>query len=169
MLDASKSMKVAAVIVLVLATAMSLALGYGTADGIPSAAAAPGSPLQTAVPPCPPRPPICTSGPPPTLCPGCTPTPVPSCPPCWTRGPAPTATPGTAGPVVCRLVTDRVPAAAIAWAVANPTLVGGWDQLSNPNVPESPFNPRRRSLCLVNIGLPYHPLYNALVYKAGCP
>ncbi len=34
---------------------------------------------------CPPRPPICTSGPPPTECVGCTETPVPTCPPCRPR------------------------------------------------------------------------------------
>jgi hypothetical protein len=34
---------------------------------------------------CPPKPPICTPGPEPTFCAGCTPTPVPTCPPCRPR------------------------------------------------------------------------------------
>jgi hypothetical protein len=32
-----------------------------------------------------------------------------------------------------------------------------------------PFNPLRTCLTLRNPGQPYHPLFNSLVFKAGCP
>jgi len=89
--------------------------------------------------------------------------------------PRPTATPtviATADanqPTVCAFLLGRVPPAAIAVAVASPHRVRGWNELANPAEPPSPFNLRRRMLSIQNIGRPYHPAFNDLVYKVGCP
>ncbi len=97
----------------------------------------------------------------------------------------PTDTPGTPGaptavdttvpptqvpsPDVCDFVTNRVPSAVINAAISNPTSIQGYNELQNPGVPESPYNIRRLKLSLRNISAPWHPLYNGLIYKAGCP
>lgn len=88
-----------------------------------------------------------------------------------------TATAGEATPTVqppgeavqCELLADRVPPAAIHAALANPASVEGWNELCYPNRPPDPFNVPRRSLSLKNPGLPYHPIYNGLVFRCGCP
>lgn len=101
------------------------------------------------------------------------PTPVPTqLPP-----PAPTPTlpaPALPTPVVsqaqvCRFIRGRVPDAVIADALANPYKVGGYDRLRDPSKPESPFNPRGSYLSLRNVNVPFHPLFNSLVFRAGCP
>ena len=91
-----------------------------------------------------------------------------------TRTATPTATPGPspiATPIseACTFILSRVPAAAINAALANPAAVRGWNQLGNPGLPRSPANPPRRRLSILNIASPYHPIFNPLVYKVGCP
>ncbi len=83
----------------------------------------------------------------------------------------PTVKPPTepAQPGACDFIYSRVPAAVINAALANPSSVAGYNQLQNPGVPESPWNGRRTKLSLRNISLPWHPLFNGLTYKAGCP
>jgi len=95
-------------------------------------------------------------------------TPSPTSPPTKTPVPTTTATPGD-GARACDFIKGRVPPAVIAAALANPTRVQGWNLLMNPSAPESVYNQRRRMLSLQNIGVPYHMLYNPVVYKAGCP
>jgi hypothetical protein len=70
---------------------------------------------------------------------------------------------------VCEFILNRVPPVAIAAAIANPQLVNGFGERSVPGLPPSPFNPPRRWLTIQSVSLPYHQLYNGLVYKAGCP
>jgi hypothetical protein len=53
--------------------------------------------------------------------------------------------------------------------LANPEGVRGWGELCNPGVPPSPANILRRQLSIQNIGAPYHPLSNPVVFKCGCP
>jgi hypothetical protein len=105
----------------------------------------------------PPAPP--TNTPRPTNTPG-GPTPQPT----TAVPPQPTVAPGS-----CSFIVGRVPAQVINDALANPTSIQGYGQLQNPGVPESPYNVRRTKLSLRNISAPYHPLYNGLIYKAGCP
>ncbi len=103
-----------------------------------------------------------------------TPTGVPPTPPTPGGGPTkvPTTVPTPPGPVapsVCPNLDKLVPRAAIDAAVANPASVQGYDQLCNPNLPASPNNPKRGRLGLQNPAGPYHPLFNSVVYKCGCP
>ncbi|MCE7937485.1 MAG: hypothetical protein DYG90_02595 [Chloroflexi bacterium CFX6] len=74
-------------------------------------------------------------------------------------------------PIACESLYKRgarIPAAVLDNALTFPTSIGGWDQLMNPNVPESPSNTRKRSLQLADTAKAYHPLYNGLGYYAGC-
>jgi hypothetical protein len=91
--------------------------------------------------------------------------------------PQPTATP-TAPPVptpggaqVCRhIATGKVPAAAIAAALANPAKVAGYNQPLDKSKPvHEIWNPRRLMLSIRAYSKPYHPMFNYLVFKAGCP
>ncbi len=133
--------------------------------------------------------PTATSLPSETPVPSKTPTPSAT----WTPG-GPTATP-TATPTVTLLPTDtpeptvtfppatpagmevtvgaglsrRVPPMVVADALANPDGQHGWGRLCQPGVPPSPFNTVRSVLCLQNMGKPYHPMFNPLVWKCGCP
>ena len=91
------------------------------------------------------------------------PAPTPTLPPPVL--PTPTASPTH----VCRFIRGRVPDAIIADALANPHKVGGYDQLRDPSKPESPFNPRGTVLSLRNVNVPFHPLFNSLVFRGGCP
>ncbi len=86
-----------------------------------------------------------------------------------TEVPKPTRTPGGAPVEACDFLSARVPQAVIDSAVANPGSVQGYNVLQNPGVPESPWNVRRTKLSVRNIAAPWHPLYNGLTYKAGCP
>lgn len=81
----------------------------------------------------------------------------------------PTRTPDPGAPEACDFILSRVPRAVIDDALANPVTVAGWNQLANPSAPPSPYNQPRRMLSLRNIGVPFHPLFNPVIYKAGCP
>ena len=82
------------------------------------------------------------------------------------------------GGCVCRITRLKVPQAFIDMALANPPAVMGWNQLQNPNKPGSPPfptpghdwppNPRRTCLDLQNRAVPFHPLFNAVLWRAGC-
>lgn len=78
----------------------------------------------------------------------------------------PTATP--AGPL-CWQIAALVPRAAIDAALADPASVAGYGQLEDPGKPEGPYNRRRMRLTMRALEVPYHPLFNGLVYRAGCP
>lgn len=94
-----------------------------------------------------------------------TPTPVEPTP---TTAPQPSATPG--GVCVCEILrSSGVPEGVIQSAVANPGQVSGFQQPSNPSKPVSRFNPLRECLTVQNPASPYHPLFNSLVFRAGCP
>ena len=130
------------------------------------------SPLPTITPSPMPATPIPPSPPPP---PTATPSPLPSTtvapsPPPATPGAAPpsTATPGSPAVPVSRNVRERIPPSVIAWALANPEKVGGWNQLERPGLPPGPYNRRRTCLSLQNPSAPYHPIFNGLVFRAGC-
>jgi hypothetical protein len=83
--------------------------------------------------------------------------------------PVPTITPPPVNPEVCDLAKANVPAAVIGAALASPGSVVGHGQLCNPNVPASTINHTRDRLSLEFSSRPYHPLYNNLVWKCGCP
>lgn len=93
----------------------------------------------------------------------------PSVPPTPTPGAVPTAPPTGGQPQVCDFLRSRVPAAVITDAVTNKDRVMGWGQLCNPNRPEGPGNGGRAQLSLLNPGAPFHPTFNSVVYKCGCP
>jgi hypothetical protein len=103
--------------------------------------------------------------------PGATPTLPPpiTAPPPGT--PSPTAPPPAAGAQACPQLTAwrLAPDAVIADALANPGRYFGWQQPNNPAIAPGPYNPVRRFLSLAAPGKPYHPLFNTLVWKAGCP
>jgi hypothetical protein len=89
-----------------------------------------------------------------------------------TAPPTPTSPPPTATPLpehVCPQIVNVVPPAAIAAALANPAAVGGYNQPLNPARPAGPGNPLRTWLSIYHTGVPYHPIFNPLVYRAGCP
>jgi hypothetical protein len=79
---------------------------------------------------------------------------------------------------VCRITRLKAPVPAIDFALAHPDRVWGWNLLSDPNKPGSPPypepgydwppNPRRTCLDIWNRGIPYHPLFNSVVWRAGC-
>ncbi|MFQ5460123.1 MAG: LVIVD repeat-containing protein, partial [Anaerolineae bacterium] len=96
-----------------------------------------------------------------------TPTTVPTSVPPQPPTPTPVPTPG--GGSVCPQIQGRVPAAAIQAAMANPGRIAGYRQPMDPAKPVSPFNPRRLMLSLRTYGKPYHPVFNSLVFKVGCP
>lgn len=84
----------------------------------------------------------------------------------------PTAVPTPAGMCVCSIIQNGgqgVPQASIDAAVANPGQINGWMQPLIPGKPISPFNPLRTCLSIQNISQRYNPLFNSLVFKAGCP
>lgn len=72
------------------------------------------------------------------------------------------------GQCICRVTRNKVPQATIEWALANPSRVYGWQVLLDPGKPEQPPNPRRGCLDLQNRGIPFHPLFNSVVWRAGC-
>lgn len=85
----------------------------------------------------------------------------------------PTATPpgqpAPPTPQVCPFIQNRVPSVIIQAAMADPATVRGWYERCNPSAPPSPSNGLRGWLSLLNIGVPYHPTYNPVVWKCGCP
>lgn len=72
------------------------------------------------------------------------------------------------GQCICKIVRDRVPTDVIERALANPTAVLGWQLLLDPGKPDQPPNPRRACLDLRNRGIPFHPLFNRVLWRAGC-
>jgi len=81
----------------------------------------------------------------------------------------PPPVPTVPGVMACPRLTNRVPAAAINAALAAPDRVYGYNLRCNPNREPHPFfNPPRRWLGLRNPNIPYHPVYNGLVFKCGC-
>lgn len=99
-----------------------------------------------------------------------TPLPTPTTPPTSTPL-VPTATPPApaSGIVTCPNLDALAPQVAIDWALQQPNQVLGWNEVCFPNQPPSWWNHPRRSLTLHRIAEPYHPLFNALVFKCGCP
>ncbi len=81
--------------------------------------------------------------------------------------PATPATPTAGG--VCPQIIGRVPKAVIDAALANPDQVRGFGELHDPGKPAGPLNPPRVWLSLRSLAVPYHPLANAVEYKAYCP
>jgi hypothetical protein len=96
-----------------------------------------------------------------------TPTPFPTATP--TPGPSPTPSPTPRIPLECPGLGRLVPAPVIADALANPDKVGGWLAPCAPSLPPGPANPPKMRLSLRQVSKPYHPLFNGLVYKCGCP
>ncbi len=87
-----------------------------------------------------------------------------------TPAPAPTATPVPGLTAQACPNLDRVvPVAVINAALANPPAVLGWGQLCTPGLPESPTNTWRSRLTLQNRSAAYHPIFNGVVFKCGCP
>lgn len=84
-------------------------------------------------------------------------------------GPCPGDAPQIEPPMVCPRLAGTAPASAIAAALANPTGVSGYGRPCHPNLPPGPLNWPRRWLSLRNLNVPYHPLFNALIFKCGCP
>jgi hypothetical protein len=84
----------------------------------------------------------------------------------------PTAVPTVVPPVlgnVCPQILRVVPASAINAAVANPRSIRGFNQPRDVGKPESPYNPRRTWLSIHAYSKPFHPIFNSLEYKVGCP
>jgi len=74
-----------------------------------------------------------------------------------------------AGECVCRVTRLKVPQHAIDFALANPERVLGWRDPLNPNLrPGELPNPRRLCLDLRNRNTAWHPLFNRVVWRAGC-
>jgi hypothetical protein len=145
------SVPVAALCV-VLAATLWLIMGAGSVLAVPDA---PGQATATAIP---------TSLPPvDTPTPGLPATPVPTVIP-----PLPTATPPAVGNV-CPQILRRVPRQAIDAAVANPRSVRGYNQPRDAGKPLGPYNPPRLWLSIMAYSKPYHPFFNSLEYKVGCP
>ena len=74
-------------------------------------------------------------------------------------------------PIACNALYSRttsVPAYAINAALENPAGVGGWNQLSDPAKPASPYNTRRRSLTVLNPNKPFNALTNGVIFRSGC-
>ncbi len=79
---------------------------------------------------------------------------------------------------VCRITQRNVPAWVIEAAQADPERVYGWNLLldeGKPGAPpyptpghDRPPNPRRTCLDLQNRNVPWHPLFNSVVWRAGC-
>jgi len=92
-----------------------------------------------------------------------------------TETPVPTALPPVDTPTVapagnvCPQILKVVPPAAINAAVQNPGAVRAFNQLRDAGKPESPFNLRRTWLSIHAYSKPYHPLFNSLEFKVGCP
>jgi hypothetical protein len=101
------------------------------------------------------------------------PTVLPSPPtPMITATPARPTQPTPGGDVqVCSFIQrfNRIPPAVISAALANPDTVYGYNLRCNPSVPASLANRPRRYLSIHDTARPWHPLYNSLEMKCGCP
>lgn len=111
---------------------------------------------------------ICLASPTPTrtATPGVRPSPstTPTSPP-----PSPSATPTPDAARACSVLLGRVPPAAVNDALVNPAAVYGWRQPANPGLPPGPTNPLRVWLSIRDAGKAFHPIFNPLIYKVGCP
>jgi len=98
-----------------------------------------------------------------------TPSPAPTASPSPT--PAPTATPTATAEAdcICAIVRRRVPPEIIDDARYHPERYYGWRNRLDPGKPSGPANPPRMCLTLRNVNLDYHPLWNAPVWRVGCP
>lgn len=86
--------------------------------------------------------------------------------------------PEVPGLCVCRITRLKAPQSVIDLALSNPPSVMGWNLLQNPNKPGSPPfptprhdwppNPRRTCLDIQNRAVPFHPLFNSVIWRAGC-
>jgi len=73
------------------------------------------------------------------------------------------------GRSVCDYVQMRVPQSVVNDAMANPANYAGYGMRCNPNVPSSPYNIERTTLALQNPKALFHPLFNTVIWKCGCP
>jgi hypothetical protein len=85
------------------------------------------------------------------------------------RTPTPTTAPTPQGYEVCDFIRSRVPSAVINAAVGNPSSVKGYRQLCNPNLEPSTWNVLRSHFSLEAGSKPFHPVFNTIVLKCGCP
>ena len=92
-------------------------------------------------------------------------TPGPTVPAPTTAPPMPT----TVGAIACPGLELYVPDLAITAGLAGAATISGWGERCYPNSPPSPWNGIKHYLSIRNPGSTYHPIYNGLVYKCGCP
>ncbi len=78
-------------------------------------------------------------------------------------------TPTPAGVNVCPQIVNKVPPSAISAAISNPRRVAGYSQPLDDGKPVGMFNPPRMWLSIHSYHKPYHPLFNSLEFKIGCP
>ncbi len=81
--------------------------------------------------------------------------------------PVPSTPPGEA--CVCSVAHRVAPASRLNAALADPHAIAGFGQPRDSGKPVGPFNPRRECLSIRSPGQAYHPIYNGLAWKAGCP
>ncbi|MFI0608036.1 MAG: kelch repeat-containing protein [Anaerolineae bacterium] len=87
-----------------------------------------------------------------------------------TPTPEPTRVPIDVGaPKICSGLLGKVPTAIITNAMANPQDIGGFGEPANPALPPGPINPPKTYLGLQNTGVPFHPLFNSVIFKSACP
>jgi hypothetical protein len=72
-------------------------------------------------------------------------------------------------PQTCNFILSRVPGNVINDAMANKSSVAGYDMLCNPKLPASNWNVKREYLSLMAPSKPFHPIYNTVIWKCGCP
>jgi hypothetical protein len=82
------------------------------------------------------------------------------------------------GDCVCRITRQKAPQEAIDFALANPERIMGWNLLTDQGKPgappyptpghDRPPNPRRTCLDILNRAIHYHPLFNSVIWRAGC-
>jgi hypothetical protein len=94
--------------------------------------------------------------------------------PTWTL--EPTRTPRSAQEAtpeyptcVCEVIYERAPRVVISDALANPDRFYGWRLPLDQGKPPSPGNPLRECLSLTNVSTPYHFVWNAPIWRVGCP
>ena len=79
---------------------------------------------------------------------------------------------------VCKITYDKVPIETINRALTVPEKIAGWNKLHDENKPGSPLypmpgydsppNPRRTCLDIQNRAISFHPLFNGVIWRAGC-
>lgn len=147
-------------------------LGPNATNVCGTAFALPELPTPTATLPAypPPYPPPVTPTPSATasMTPTASATPKPGTTPTVTKTPTATKTPAVPT-CICRVVQQRVPAVVIFDALANPDRYYGWQYPLDQGKPRGPNNPPRECLSLMNVGIPYHPMWNKPIWRVGCP